>query len=354
MDYFGVLKKAWNITWRYKALWILGLFAGAGSGGSSGGGGGGNTTYRGDSGSGSFDHSIAQLEQWIESNIVLIAVIAGVLAVIGVAFFILSIAAQGGLVWGTNEGAEDRKPSLRKAWSVGFSKWGRVFMVGFMLVLPVLVVLLVMLMLLVLGIGGAASLGDMAASGGALAGGMCCFLPLFMLVLIVLSVVIGIIYPLAVRYAVLKDVTFGQAIVRGWEDLRGKRGAVVFWLLMLLPAFAFGIVATVFVLPFIVISVPFFMAENFVGGFLVIVLGVLVLMLPSAVYSTFVSASWTVFFRRMTGMEPGGLVASGGPSVVEPPMAPAYVPPAPPAYAPPAAPVSDAPPPVPPAPPADE
>ena len=32
MDYGKVLGRAWEITWRWKALWILGFLAGLGSG----------------------------------------------------------------------------------------------------------------------------------------------------------------------------------------------------------------------------------------------------------------------------------------------------------------------------------
>ena len=44
MDYGKVLSRAWEITWRWKALWILGFLAALGRGG-----GGGNYSYRIDS-----------------------------------------------------------------------------------------------------------------------------------------------------------------------------------------------------------------------------------------------------------------------------------------------------------------
>ncbi len=33
MDYGGILNRAWQITWRYKILWLFGFFLGSGSGG---------------------------------------------------------------------------------------------------------------------------------------------------------------------------------------------------------------------------------------------------------------------------------------------------------------------------------
>ena len=32
MDYAGILKRAWNVTWNHKILWLFGLFAGASAG----------------------------------------------------------------------------------------------------------------------------------------------------------------------------------------------------------------------------------------------------------------------------------------------------------------------------------
>ena len=44
MDYGRVLTRAWEITWRWKILWILGFLAALGSG--SGGGGSSSYTTR--------------------------------------------------------------------------------------------------------------------------------------------------------------------------------------------------------------------------------------------------------------------------------------------------------------------
>ena len=55
MDYGDIIKRSWRITWRYKALWVLGIFAGVsgcqaggGSGGNSGGSGGNSFQQFGD------------------------------------------------------------------------------------------------------------------------------------------------------------------------------------------------------------------------------------------------------------------------------------------------------------------
>ncbi len=301
MDYFDILKRAWNITWKYKMLWVLGLFAGAGSGGSSNGG----SSYSGNTGSGDYPSaSVDQFTRWATDNVALIAVGIGLLVVIGFIWWVLSIAAQGGLVHGANEAAEGRTPSLRASWGVGFSKWGRTFMIGFVLGLPVAVVAIVMALVFIAMIGGGAALGDEAAMGAALAGGVCLVLPIFVVLVVAMSLIIGIVYQLALRYGVLDDITFGQAIRRGWDDLWAKRGAFMMFLVMILPGFAAGLIMLLFMLPFMVPAIAFAVAEKFVMAGAMFVLMALVMMVPTAVYGTFISSAWTVFFRRMTGREP--------------------------------------------------
>jgi len=322
VDYFGILKKAWEITWRYKVLWVLGLFAGSTSGLSSST----RDVFRQQYDQGS-QQGADWFGNWVGQSPAIFIAIAGVLGVVALVLWVVSVAAQGGLVRGVDDAASGRTPVLRDAWSAGFAKWGRVFMLSFVLGIPVAVVIAIMVAAFVaLGIGGAAG-GDQAA-GAAIVGGLCFVLPLFVIIIVALSLALGIVFQLALRYAVLQDVTFGQAIKRGWNDLWAKRGAVVFWLVMLLPGIAYSVIVGIVSLPLAVPMAVMLVQEKLVmAAGLGILLGLLMLF-PTAVYGTFVSSAWTVFFRRMTGMEP----------VAE--AAPAYVPPAPAAYAPPAPPVA--------------
>ena len=342
MDYFDLLKRAWTITWRYKALWVLGLFVGAVSGGSTGGVGSnysmGSQDFSGDGG-----QAFTQMERWATDNLALIAVVAGVLVIISLALWVLSVAAQGGIAYGTNEAAEGRAPSLGMAWSVGFSKWGRTFMIQFVLGLPVLLMVMIMGGVLVAsGLAGVSG-GDAAAGVG-----ICLFFPILLVVILAASFIIGILLPMAVRYGVLLDVSFGQAIKRAWDDLWGKKGLFVFWLVMLLPGLAYGVAVTVIAIPLAIPLVFLFIAEQFVMAIALIVLMVLVLMLPGAIYGTFVNAAWTLFFRSVAGLDPDvssaapvydGPLSGGDAGAYAPPAPPVmpdggYVPPAPPAYVP--------------------
>lgn len=309
MDYFDVLKKAWHITWRYKALWILGFFVG---GAGSYGGGGGNTGYS--TGGGSWTGSpqdAARIEQligdataWIEANLALLAVVAGVAVLISLVLWVLSIAAQGGLVYGANEAAEDRSVRLGACWGVGFSRWGRTFMIGFLLAIPVFLILAVFIGILVATfIGIAASSADSSAAGLGAGGAFCCAMPLLGIVLFAVAVLLSIVQQLAVRYGILGDITCGKAIKRAWDDLWGKRGAFVFTLVMMLPGIAFSVAILVVTLPFVIASTMLALSgEPMIVAALAVAM-MLLLIVPASAYGTFSSAAWTVFFRRMTGME---------------------------------------------------
>lgn len=326
MDYFDLLKRAWNITWRYKALWVLGLFAGVASG-SSGGSPGGNSNY-----SEGGDEMAAQWDRfasWATENIALIAVVAAGLVVISVALWILSIAAQGGIAHGTNEAAAGRTPSLRESWSAGFAKWGRTFMVQFVLGLPVFLVAL-----LIAGVVAAAVIGGGDSAAGV--GAICLVVPVLAAVVIGASLIIGILLPVALRYGVLLDVTYGQAIKRAWDDLWAKKGLFVFWLVMLLPGIAYGFVVFAFVLVGLVPAFLAMLAEQYVIAGALFVVIMLALMLPGAVYSTFVNAAWTLMFRHLTGMDPSAAVQAAAPAIPSEWTAPSAptdwnAPPAPPA-----------------------
>jgi hypothetical protein len=312
VDYLEILKKAWQITWRYKMLWVLGLFAGAASGGN----GGGNTGYQMQSED--IPAVSESFSRWVGDNAVLLVVIAAAAVIIGIVFFVLSIAAQDGLVYGSNEAAEGRTPSLGRAWSTGFGLWGRTFMIGLVLALPiVLIVGFLVAILISAGIGSALT----GESGIPLAvGGLCIVLPVSVVLLIAGGIILGIVYQLALRHGVLNGQTFGQAIRSGWNDLWEKKGAFVFWLVMIVPGMVYGIALLVLIVPFAVGAAALGIAGQWViaGGLFVLL--ILLMMLPNAIYATFVSTSWTVFFRRMTGMEETVPVAA----------APAFAPPAPP------------------------
>ena len=118
MDHFDIVKRAWRITWKYRVLWVLGLFVGAGGGG---GGGGGGRGYPGNLNNGrNLGTGGAAATQWFQSlgqrlqaNLPFIVLAVAGITMLVVALWILSIAARAGLAYLVNEAAEDRPVRAR-------------------------------------------------------------------------------------------------------------------------------------------------------------------------------------------------------------------------------------------------
>jgi len=311
MNYLDIVKRAWNTTWQYKILWLFGLFAGAGAGGgsnwNSGGGGSG-----GSSGSGTGGASQQQLAEIAQRYLPVLIGIAVVLVLIGIVFFVLTFAAKGGLVHLVNEAEEKRPVRAADGWRVGFAHWGRVFLIDFIIGLPVLIVVVIFALvfgasLVGLIAGSAGSTSQSAANTGAIlggVGGMCCGLVFLVVAVFAYSIVFGTVGQLALRYAVLEERTALESLKQGWSDVWAKRGAIGMFFVMYATSIVYGVALSVLLIALVVPIVLMSIAGNVVGAGLVGLFAGLLAMLPAAIYGAFSGSAWTIFFRRMTGREP--------------------------------------------------
>ncbi|NTU71801.1 MAG: hypothetical protein HGB10_08290 [Coriobacteriia bacterium] len=357
MRYGEIIKKAWRITWTYKWLWVLGIFAGI-TGGSSGGGSGGGgsngssnlgSAFNGGGSSGSsglpdMSGLGASVAQWLP----VVIIFAALLVLIGIAFAVLGIGARGGLIWAVDEIEQGRVPSLGEAWSAGFARFWRIFGLGLLLQLPIAIAALLLAAVILVPI-----LGTVAAGGdpnpALILGPMCGALIIGVPVLLVAAVVLGVMYITGTRFVVLNNMGVVHSAKEAWRALRAR---IMDHIVMYVISAGLSIAASlVLVVPIVIVGVATLVPaiitagnENWgafagtVGLFVVIVFVLSIAF--SAIWGTFTSALWTVFFRRLTGREPLAPVAMPVPA----PAAPAgYAPsPAPPApaggYAPPVAP----------------
>lgn len=344
MDYLDIVKRAWRTTWRYKILWLFGLLAGAGASGGAGNGGtstGGRTGTG--TGTGSVDPAVLyqQFLRFFDRNLGIIVAVAIFLVALGVLWWVLSIAARGGIVK-LVDNAEDGRPVLAsEGWSAGFGSWFKVFGVSFLAGLPAAVLGLIMAGVIALAIVGAVSTGaltswDSTALIAAVVsglGGIWLFLLVFAVLSIAFAVVFGVVKEIGVRYAVLEGRGIMDSLRAAWSALWGKRGAFLMFVtvavVQLVAGIALAIAAGIALLPGIVAMV----LGAYVPGGVLLVVGILVLMVPAGIYGAFYHSMWTIFFRRMTGREP---VAPSAPAFAggyppAPPAVPAGGFPAPPA-----------------------
>jgi hypothetical protein len=128
MDYGSLISQAWNITWRYRFLWLLGLLAGGAVGMPSLNGG--NTGWQPNSRdmqqvSPDLAAAGAALEQWSLANIGLLIGVAALGVLLALTLLVLSFIAQGGMARATADLATGHTSSLGRAWSAGLHLFWR-------------------------------------------------------------------------------------------------------------------------------------------------------------------------------------------------------------------------------------
>jgi hypothetical protein len=303
MDYSGILNRAWEVTWKYKILWLFGLFAGSSVGGSSSA----QNMPKSDVSVGQTSLRVEEAYRYIHQygDLIIIGVCVGM--VIGLLFYLLTILARVGLIHLVNEAEQGHEVRAADGWRAGRRKLWRVFGIEFLAGLPVMLPALAITAVfwsatnsflaliqnestwqaVAMGVGRAVGVGGFALLASS-----------FVLIL-VLSLMIAVVEALAIRHAVIEDTGAVDSIKLGWKDLWSGRGAFPMFLIQAGIGIGIAIVASIL-------------------GALFLGLVGLVMILGSAVYGAFYQAVWTIFFRRMTGMESQGAVA---PVPVAPPLA---------------------------------
>ena len=239
---FGeILTRAWQITWKYKVLWIFGILAGCTSGSGGGGGGGGNTGY---STGPSEDWNVppeiqglvswmADFVAWVEDNLWIFVVIGLVFLLLVIISIFLGTIGRIGLIKGAYQaemGAE--RLALGDLFSASMPYFWRVFGLSFLIGLAFFVLLVPLILI-----------GVVTAGVGFL-----CLLPLICL-LIPVGFAVGVIIEQANRAIVLEDLGIFDGLKRSWEITRAN-----VWTLIVMGLILFGITAVLG----IVIALPVF------------------------------------------------------------------------------------------------
>lgn len=297
---FGeILTRAWQITWKYKVLWIFGILAGCTKGGGGGGGGGGNTGF--DTGPSDFnippelERFISQMGDfvsWVEDNLWLfIAIMVLVFLVLLVISVFLGTIGRIGLIKGSYR-AETGTESLSfgELFSTSMPYFWRVFGLSFLIGLAFFLILIPFILFGVLTAGVA----------------LLCLLPLIC-VLIPLGFAVSIVIEQANRAIVLEDLSIFEGLKRGWELARANVGPL---LIMGLILFGITFVAGIIIaIPIFIVVFPtifaFAMGEGQSFTPLYIALACICLYVPvswvlNGVLTTFSQTAWTLTYLRLT------------------------------------------------------
>lgn len=220
MDYLGIIKRAYTITFKRKYLWIFGLLAGGALGGSSFNFSMPNGTI-----------SEKEWSSFIGNNSIdniftnywgVIVAIIGFLVLLGLILAVLSIIFEGGLLGSVRAIEKNEKNDFRSGFIFGWHKFWRVFTVGLLVGLIIfgsIIILAVPIVLFVI-----AKSYILAVIYGLL---------VFLLDLI-LWIYIGFVYPYIMRMAVLDDKGSAESISISWEffKLHWKEILIMYLLMM--------------------------------------------------------------------------------------------------------------------------
>ncbi|MFA9403854.1 MAG: hypothetical protein ACERKY_12425 [Anaerolineales bacterium] len=296
MDISAIFKRAWEITWKHKGLWVLGILANCSSGSSQTSSNVSRMPQYNVSGG-----EFPQIDHWLQSVpegtwiAIGIAVIGG-LILLALIFWVLAAIGNGGLIAGFQMAETGETVTMGTAFQQGFRYFWKLLVIQ---IIPGLASLAVILPVV---FGGA------LMSIVTLGIGLICFIPLICL-LIPLGIALTI-YTLFTQIAlIVEELDIVAAFKRAWDVFRSNLGEVIVMGLILgVGGFIVGLILTI---PFILMVLPFITGlivnteSSTIAGLSLTLIGILfylpVLLLASGIMRTFITGSWTLTYRSLIG-----------------------------------------------------
>lgn len=287
---------------------------------------------------GEFERYLDQAQSYLP----LLIGIGVLLFFIGVLWSVFAIAARGGLITGVNSIEDGSEQPLGDLWRAGFSRFWSLVGLDIMLSLPLLVVGGLMGVIILIPL-----IGTMAAGGDpspAILAPICGSLVIGLPLLLIGGFVLGNMRLIAQRYVMLGGQGAVESAGNSWRFIRARlKDTAIMWLIngalnmagslvLAIPAVVIGIAVAV---PLVAAAASEKWGVLAAGIPIALVLFTLLGLAYNAVWGTYTSVLWTLFFRGVSGMAtpamtpaaPGTPVAPYAP---EPPVAPQPTPPAPP------------------------
>ena len=308
MDFGKVLGRAWQITWRWKMLWVLGFLAALGQGGSSAPQWNWNYTLS-DQDFQRWSYQPWEYAEEVFAGIaVLVLALCCVALIIAIILWVVSIIARGGLIAAVQQVEVEGETSFGRAWSAGARKFWTLFGLGILASLPIILVVIIGIIIFSIGIAAGVGLMEVGEAAGitsiifvtVICGGfLCC--GMFVLVIVLAQIRIY-----GERAAILEDLGWIDAFKRGWQVLVENIGAtLILWLIF----FALGIV--IFGITFVIVmglTLPLLglftttdpgwmlIGPLCVGG----AIGMIVYAVIRSIIVAFTSSTWTLAFMELT------------------------------------------------------
>jgi len=325
MDYGKVLKRSWEILWRYRVLWVFGVIVALTAAGGGGGGGGPQMSWSGD-GEGP---GVPTIPPEVVGTLVAIGVgllcLIVILAIVGLIAQYVSQTALIRMVDDYEETGEKR--GVRQGFRLGWSRTAlRLFIIDLLTRLPSV---LVAFLLVLLGVGGVAWMfltpegATVVSVIGAVAAIGLGFL--LILVAIVVSLVVSLFRQFFFRVCALEELGVIESLRQGYYFVRRHlRDAVLMWLIMIGLEIAWMMVMIPLVLVLLVVAalvaglpallvagLAAFALEGPAPWILAAVIGLPIFILVMAAPLTFLgglaevfkSNVWTLTYRELRALE---------------------------------------------------
>ncbi len=287
-DIGKILKRAWQILWNYKILWIFGLLlALTGAGGGSTGGQSRYTTNYNDTRhefsnfnqrfEGQYEvHAwTAQATEWAQQHVVplfssperalqtilwTLAILFGICIIVGLLLALVRYPAETAVMRMVDEHeTTGTKIKFKDGWKLGWNRRAfRMWLVDLLIGVPAFVYVLALI-----GLTISLVLRERGFDSAAWAG-MAWFIALFVvltLLFVVLMIGLGLLRQLVARFVAIDGMTVGQAFANGWAMFKKNLGRLLLtWLVMLVIGIGFGIalvVAFIILTPaYVIMAIP--------------------------------------------------------------------------------------------------
>lgn len=337
MDYGRIIRRALEITWRYKVLWIFALLVTL-----FGGFQGGNSGLSSTSNTIRYDVNSGDIQRWWNGlpggpfggiNApnwgAILGAIAGVLAVLVIIALILTIVgiivrytSMGAMIGMVDEVERGGDTSFRSGLSRGWSRFLRLFAINLLLGVATFIALIPMFVALILGVG--LIVGPVVAmtSGGRALPPMgvlwiiivaLAMLALIIVYAIALTGLVTLLREYAFRACVIERRGVFDSLGMAWRLFRTRFGdSLLLWLFMVGINLAIGVVT----IPLVLLGIGSIVVPALlVGGATRSVVGALIAAAPflivvavvtlflNVLYVTFYSSYWTLGYRELRGTE---------------------------------------------------
>ncbi len=327
MDHLKILKRAFEITWNYRVLWVFGILLALTTGGGGGsGGGGGNGGGNGDYPFPPGTFHLPDISQQVISTMIAAAVglvcVIFLLVIIGT---IVRYVSETALYRMVNEHEDTgEKLSVRQGFRLGWSRQALyIFLIDLIVGLGSFVIFILLMLIaaapLLLWLTDSSALG---ALGTVITVGLALLL---IFAFVIFAIALSLLMQFVRRACVLENLGITDAFRRGYTLVRQRVGDILVmgilmfglglaWIILMIPVFITLTLAGVVVagLPALLVgAIASLFTEGFVPWIIATVVGLPLFILVLAVPGTFLgglvevfkSSTWTLTYRELLALE---------------------------------------------------